>query len=50
MSSKKNVTFIGLGTMGYPMAGHLSNSGQFNVSVFNRSSDKSAKWDNEYDG
>ena len=50
MSSKKNVTFIGLGTMGYPMAGHLSNSGLFNVSVFNRSSDKSAKWGNEYEG
>ena len=50
MSSKKNVTFIGLGTMGYPMAGHLSNSGLFNVTVFNRSSDKSAKWSNEYKG
>ena len=50
MSSKKNVTFIGLGTMGYPMAGHLSDSGLFNVSVFNRSSDKSAKWGNEYEG
>jgi 3-hydroxyisobutyrate dehydrogenase len=50
MSSKKNVTFIGLGTMGYPMAGHLSNSDLFNVTVFNRSSDKSAKWSNEYKG
>ena len=36
MGSKKNVTFIGLGTMGYPMAGHLSNSELFNVCVFNR--------------
>ena len=50
MSTKKNVTFIGLGTMGYPMAGHLSNSDLFNVTVFNRSSDKSAKWINEYKG
>ena len=50
MSTKKNVTFIGLGTMGYPMAGHLSNSDLFNVTVFNRSSDKSAKWSNEYKG
>ena len=50
MSSKKNVTFIGLGTMGYPMAGHLSNSDLFNVTVFNRYSDKSAKWSNEYKG
>jgi 3-hydroxyisobutyrate dehydrogenase len=50
MSSKKNVTFIGLGTMGYPMAGHLSNSGLFKVSVFNRSSEKSTKWGDEYQG
>ena len=50
MSTKKNVTFIGLGTMGYPMAGHLSKSDLFNVTVFNRSSDKSAKWSNEYKG
>ena len=50
MSIKKNVTFIGLGTMGYPMAGHLSNSDLFNVTVFNRSSDKSAKWSKEYKG
>ena len=50
MSGKKNVTFIGLGTMGYPMAGHLSNSGLFNVCVFNRSQDKSDKWIQEYKG
>ena len=50
MSTKKNITFIGLGTMGYPMAGHLSNSDLFNVTVFNRSSDKSAKWSKEYKG
>jgi len=50
MSSKKNVTFIGLGTMGYPMAGHLSNSGLFNVSVFNRTSKKSTKWGGDYQG
>jgi len=50
MSNKKNVTFVGLGTMGYPMAGHLSRSGLFDVSVFNRSSDKSSKWGDEYQG
>ena len=50
MSTKKNVTFIGLGTMGYPMAGHLSKSGLFNVCVFNRSSEKSSKWADEYEG
>jgi 3-hydroxyisobutyrate dehydrogenase len=32
------------------MAGHLSKSDLFNVTVFNRSSDKSAKWSNEYKG
>ena len=32
------------------MAGHLSNSDLFNVTVFNRSSDKSAKWSKEYKG
>ena len=50
MSTKKNVTFIRLGTMGYPMAGHLSKSGLFNVCVFNRSSEKSSKWADEYEG
>ena len=50
MSKKRNVTFVGLGTMGYPMAGHLSRSGLLNVSVFNRSSEKSSKWGGEYEG
>ena len=50
MSKKRNVTFVGLGTMGYPMAGHLSRSGLFNVSVFNRSLEKSSKWGEEYEG
>ena len=50
MSKKRKVTFVGLGTMGYPMAGHLSRSGLFNVSVFNRSSEKSSKWGDEYEG
>ena len=30
--SIKNVSFIGLGVMGYPMAGHLQNNG-YNVTV-----------------
>ncbi len=34
MTAKK-VTFIGLGVMGYPMAGHLINN-NFEVTVFNR--------------
>ena len=50
MSKKRNVTFVGLGTMGYPMAGHLSGSELFNVSVFNRTSEKSSQWGEEYEG
>ena len=50
MSKKRNVTFVGLGTMGYPMAGHLSRSELFNVSVFNRTSEKSAQWGEAYEG
>ncbi|WP_199711930.1 NAD(P)-dependent oxidoreductase [Alginatibacterium sediminis] len=37
------VAFVGLGTMGYPMAGHLLASG-FEVCVYNRSADKSERW------
>ena len=43
------VGFIGLGIMGYPMAGHLAKNG-FEVSVFNRSQEKSLKWLSEYKG
>ena len=50
MSKKRNVTFVGLGTMGYPMAGHLSGSELFNVSVFNRTLEKSSQWGEEYEG
>ena len=38
-----NVGFIGLGIMGGPMASHIINNG-FNLSVFNRTKDKSEKW------
>ena len=38
-----NVGFIGLGVMGGPMASHIINNG-FNLSVFNRTKDKSEKW------
>jgi 3-hydroxyisobutyrate dehydrogenase-like beta-hydroxyacid dehydrogenase len=38
-----NVGFIGLGVMGGPMASHIINNG-FNLSVFNRSKEKSKKW------
>ena len=38
-----NIGFVGLGIMGGPMASHLSNNG-FNLSVFNRSKEKSEQW------
>jgi len=37
------VAFIGMGVMGFPMAGHLAKAGHA-VNVFNRSPDKSAAW------
>ena len=45
----KKVTFIGLGVMGYPMAGHLKKN-NFEVTVYNRTSSKSDKWVSEYGG
>ena len=47
--SIKNVSFIGLGVMGYPMAGHLQNKG-YNVTVYNRTTAKAEKWVEEYKG
>ncbi|WP_338365916.1 NAD(P)-dependent oxidoreductase [uncultured Pseudoalteromonas sp.] len=44
-----NVAFIGLGVMGYPMAGHLAKAG-FNVCVYNRTQAKAQSWVNEYAG
>ncbi|QTH64439.1 NAD(P)-dependent oxidoreductase [Psychrosphaera ytuae] len=43
------VSFIGLGVMGYPMAGHLQKSG-FDVTVFNRTTSKAQAWQAEYGG
>ena len=44
-----NVAFIGLGVMGYPMAGYISKAGH-NVTVFNRTKSKAEKWVSEYKG
>ena len=44
-----NVAFIGLGVMGYPMAGYISKGGH-NVTVFNRTNSKAEKWIGEYKG
>ena len=44
-----NVAFIGLGVMGYPMAGYISKGGH-NVTVFNRTKSKAEKWIGEHKG
>ena len=41
--------FIGLGVMGYPMAGYLANAGH-HVTVYNRTDSKAAQWCDEYGG
>tara|TARA_B100000927_G_C16433808_1_gene456747 strand:- start:478 stop:1341 length:864 start_codon:yes stop_codon:yes gene_type:complete len=43
------LSFIGLGVMGYPMAGFLSKAGH-DVTVFNRTTSKAEKWCTEYCG
>ena len=43
------VSFIGLGVMGYPMAGYISKAGH-NVTVYNRTKSKAEKWIKEYEG
>ena len=44
-----NVAFIGLGVMGYPMAGHLQKAGH-DVTVYNRTAAKADKWTAEFGG
>lgn len=44
-----NVAFLGLGVMGYPMAGWLSKAGH-NVTVYNRTTQKAERWTAEYGG
>ncbi|MEM7508506.1 MAG: NAD(P)-dependent oxidoreductase [Pseudomonadota bacterium] len=43
------VSFLGLGVMGYPMAGHLAAKGH-EVTVYNRTAAKAEKWVNEHGG
>ena len=45
----RNVAFLGLGVMGYPMAGHLAQAGH-RVTVYNRSADKAARWIGQHGG
>lgn len=44
-----NVAFLGLGVMGYPMAGHLAKAGH-TVTVYNRTAAKAQKWAAEHGG
>ena len=43
------IAFLGLGVMGYPMAGHLDTAGH-NVTVYNRTISKANKWVSEFSG
>lgn len=45
----KNIVFMGLGTMGYPMAGHLIEQG-YNVTVYNRTKALAEKWQQQHGG
>ena len=44
------LAFIGLGVMGYPMAGHLAKRGNHSLTVFNRTGTKAEKWVSENGG
>ncbi|GAA5316167.1 MAG: NAD(P)-dependent oxidoreductase [Candidatus Pelagadaptatus aseana] len=45
----KRITFIGLGVMGFPMAGHLQQAG-FDMTVYNRTTAKAQQWVSQYGG
>jgi 3-hydroxyisobutyrate dehydrogenase-like beta-hydroxyacid dehydrogenase len=47
--SKQQVAFIGLGVMGYPMAGHLAKAG-YQTRVYNRTVAKAEQWCQQYEG
>ena len=49
MTTPKTVTFVGLGVMGFPMAGHLSRAG-YTVRVYNRTRARADDWCATYDG
>src|SRR3546814_10979189 len=44
-----NLAFLGLGVMGFPMAGHLSRAGH-RVTVYNRTASKADAWVREFGG
>ena len=49
MSESRNVAFVGLGVMGYPMAGHLATAGHA-VRVYNRTGSRADAWAAEHGG
>lgn len=49
MGAVQHVAFIGLGAMGFPMAGHPARHG-FSVTVYNRTPEKAQAWANTYQG
>lgn len=49
INNEKQVAFIGLGVMGYPMAGYLQQKG-YQVTVYNRTVSKAQKWAAQYGG
>ena len=44
------VAWIGLGVMGYPMAGHIREKGGHDLVVYNRTAEKAKKWTEQYGG
>ncbi|CAC9499409.1 2-hydroxy-3-oxopropionate reductase (EC [uncultured Gammaproteobacteria bacterium] len=50
MKKITNITFIGLGVMGFPMAGHLSKNHDFSVTVWNRTITRAEEWADKYYG
>jgi 3-hydroxyisobutyrate dehydrogenase-like beta-hydroxyacid dehydrogenase len=46
----QRAAWIGLGVMGYPMAGHLKSKGGIEVTVYNRTGAKAAKWAEQFKG
>lgn len=48
-TAPRKVAFLGLGVMGYPMAGHLKRAGH-DVTVYNRTASKAQRWVQEFGG
>src|SRR5262249_3795239 len=49
MADQHKVAFLGLGVMGFPMAGHLANAGH-HVTVYNRTTSRAEAWLQKYKG